>query len=68
MRKVHSKICTIRKFPAIRYMGEVKVFILGERTVMVKYGSQSKSLELIVVAGNEPRLFGINWLKHICLD
>ena len=50
-------------------MGEV-ISVLGERTVMVKYGSQSKSLELIVVAGNGPSLdlFGINWLKHICLD
>ena len=42
--------------------------VLGELQAKVQYGQQSKSLVLIVVAGDGPSLMGRNWLQHIQLD
>ena len=42
--------------------------VLGKCQVKVVYGSQAKDLDVIVVAGQRPCLFGRNWLKHIVLD
>ncbi|KAK2724600.1 hypothetical protein QYM36_001181 [Artemia franciscana] len=42
--------------------------IFGEANVKVTHKSQSKTLPLIVAAGNGPSLFGRNWLREIKLD
>lgn len=42
--------------------------VTGELPVQVQYGDQCVSLNLVVVAGAGPSLFGHNWLEHIQLD
>jgi hypothetical protein len=52
------------------YSGE-KVPLLGKITVPVKYGPVStaaKWLDLVVVQGSRPALFGRDWMKEIRLD
>ena len=49
------------------YTGE-QMTVLGEMRVHVKYGKQSKSLMLIVVAGDGQSLFGRDWLEQIRLN
>ena len=50
------------------YSGE-KVPILGKISVPVKYSSNDeKVLDLVVVQGNRPALFGRDWLIKIRLD
>jgi len=38
--------------------------VVGQLNVRVKYGSQEEKVVLVVVGGNEPSLFGRNWLKY----
>ena len=45
-----------------------QMVVRGELQVEVAYGTQSKTLTLIIVAGNGPSLLGPSWLKHLCLD
>ena len=49
------------------YSGEL-LEVLGEVKVNVKYKTQSKFLLLVVVKGNEPALFGRDWMEAIKLD
>ena len=42
--------------------------VMGELRVQVGYGKQIKQLEMIVVHGGGPSLFGRNWLQEISLD
>ena len=49
------------------YTGE-KLQVLGQLQVQVKYGDQVQQLPLLVVAGNEPSLWGRNWLAAIRLN
>ena len=50
------------------YSGE-KVPILGEISVPIKYSSNGEMvLDLIVVQGKRPALFGRDWLSKIRLD
>ena len=50
------------------YTGE-QMQVRGQMTVEVQYQDQlSKSLTLLVVAGNSPSLLGRNWLAHFHLD
>ena len=49
------------------YSGE-KIPVLGKISVPVKYDNQEKVLDLIVVEGNLPALFGRDWLSRIKLD
>ena len=43
------------------YTGE-PIGVEGELITPVKYGSQTKELGLIVIQGDDPSLFGRNWL------
>ena len=45
-----------------------QMVVRGELQVEVGYGTQSKTLTLIVVAGNGPSLLDRSWLKHLHLD
>ena len=47
---------------------EERMTVLGELHVKVQYGRQSKTLPVIVVAGDRPSLFGRNWLESIRLN
>ena len=50
------------------YTGE-QMQVRGQMTVEVQYQDQlSKSLTLLVVAGNSPSLLGCNWSAHFHLD
>ena len=49
------------------YTGEV-LKVAGEMTVEVRYEQQTKKLNLVVIEGNGPSLFGRNWLRHIQLN
>ena len=49
------------------YTGE-PLHIVGQKTVLIKYGKQKNALTLVVVAGQGPSLFVLNWLEHITLD
>ena len=49
------------------YTGE-PIRVEGELIIPVRYGSQTKELDLIVVQGDGPSLFGRNWLDHFQLD
>ena len=49
------------------YTGE-PLKILGERKVTVGYKDQSCKLPVVVVAGDGPALFGLNWLEQLTLD
>ena len=49
------------------YSGE-KIRVVGKITVPVKYGNQEHILDLIVVEGNLPALFGRDWLSKIRVD
>ena len=49
------------------YSGE-KIPMVGKITVPVKYENQEHIIELIVVEGNLPALFGRDWLSRICVD
>jgi hypothetical protein len=42
--------------------------VLGELSVTVQYGNQTKLLLLVVVTGDGPSLLGRNWLKCLRLD
>ena len=44
------------------------ITVLGSITVDVAYKGQSKTLSLLVVAGQGPSLLGRNWLKELQLD
>lgn len=65
----------LKKYPLCKskvilrgYSGE-KIPVLGEITVPVSYqGSKEQMLELLVVEGRRPALFGRDWLKKIRLD
>ena len=60
---------TLRKSQVIlkTYTGE-RMAVVGELTVDVQHGQQSKALVLIVVAGDGPSLLGRNWLQDLRLD
>ena len=49
------------------YSGE-KIPVVGKISVPVKYDTQEEILDLIVVEGNLPALFGRDWLSRIKLD
>ena len=49
------------------YLGE-KILVLGKTSAPVKYDNQEKVLDLIVVEGNLPALFGQDWLRRIKLN
>lgn len=49
------------------YSGE-KILVLGKTSAPVKYDNQEKVLDLIVVEGNLPALFGQDWLSKIKLN
>ena len=49
------------------YSGE-KILVLGKTSAPVKYDNQEKILDLIVVEGNLPALFGEDWLSGIKLN
>ena len=49
------------------YSGE-KIPIVGKITILVKYENQERILDLIVVEGNLPALFGRDWLSRIRVD
>ena len=49
------------------YSGE-KILVLGKTSAPVKYDNQEKVLDLIVVEGNLPALFGQDWLSGIKLN
>ena len=49
------------------YSGE-KIPVVGKITVPVKYENQEHILDLIVVEGNLPTLFGRDWLSSIRVD
>ena len=49
------------------YTGK-RMAVVGEWEVQIQYRQQSKTLPLIVVAGDGPSIFGRNWLKHLCRD
>lgn len=49
------------------YSGE-KILVLGKTSAPVKYDNQEKVLDLIVVEGNLPALFGEDWLSGIKLN
>ena len=51
----------------VTYIGE-HMDVVGQWNVLTQYGQQSKTLVLIVVAGDGPSLLGRNWLKHLHLD
>ena len=53
--------------PLRSYSGE-KIPVLGKVSVPVKYDNQEKVLDLFVVEGNLPALFGRDWLNRIKLD
>ena len=42
--------------------------VLGKASVQVSYQNREKKFLLIIVAEEGPKLFGRNWLKHICLN
>lgn len=46
------------------YSGE-KILVLRKTSAPVKYDNQEKVLDLIVVEGNLPALFGQDWLSGI---
>ena len=45
-----------------------RIPVIGQLNVHVRYGEQSASLVLLVVAGDGPTLLGRNWLRYIRLD
>ena len=47
---------------------EQVVSVVGELSVRVQYGDQTKQLSLVVVSGNGPSLLGRNWLTEIKLN
>ena len=49
------------------YSGE-RIVVLGKTSAPVKYDNQEKVLDLIVVEGNLPALFGEDWLSGIKLN
>ena len=49
------------------YIGE-NLKVLGEITVQVQYGEESKSFMPRVIEGRGPMLLGQNWLKQLQLD
>ena len=49
------------------YTNEV-VSVVGELSVQVQYGEQTKQMKLLVVSGNGPSLLGRNWLTEIQLN
>ena len=49
------------------YTGE-RLCIVGQKVVEVEYEDQRHTLPLVVVAGQGPSLFGLNWLDHITLN
>ncbi|XP_022779630.1 uncharacterized protein K02A2.6-like [Stylophora pistillata] len=49
------------------YSGE-KILVVGKITVPVKFENQEHILDLIVVEGNLPALFGRGWLSRIRVD
>ena len=42
--------------------------VLGQKMVQVTYGTKTRKLPLVVVAGDGPSLFGRNWLCEFQLD
>ena len=42
--------------------------VLGSICVPVIYRNNPYKLDLLVVKGNKPALFGRDWLKHIKID
>ena len=42
--------------------------VLGKMNVNVCYGSQTRNLDLIIVTGDGPALFGRSWLEQLHLD
>ena len=56
------KSCTQLKM----FMGEI-VEALGILPVQVECNGQNRDLDLLVVPGSGPSLFGRNWLQHIKL-
>ncbi len=49
------------------YTGE-PMRVAGQLDVHVQYGSQTRTLPLVVVAGKGPTLLGRDWLQYIQLD
>ena len=49
------------------YSGK-KILVLGKTSAPVKYDNQENVLDLIVVEGNLPALFGQDWLSGIKLN
>ena len=49
------------------YSGE-QIKQIGSKQVEVKYNGQVNTVELVVVEGKGPSLFGRNWLQHFRLD
>ena len=49
------------------YSGE-KIPVVGKITLPVKYENQEHILDLIVVEGNLPALFGQDWLSRVRVD
>jgi len=49
------------------FTGEV-VNVWGSLTVTVTYGEPQYTLDLLVIPGPEPSLFGRNWLQRIKID
>ena len=41
---------------------------MGSKQVEVKYNGQVNTVELVVVEGKGPCLFGRNWLQHFRFD
>ena len=56
-----------RKAVLSTYRGE-KILVLGTVMVPVKYESQQKKLNALIVKGGGPNLLGRDWLEEIRLD
>ena len=52
----------------LRTYTEERMRVCGEFQAQVRYGTQERSLTVVVVSGAGPSLFGRNWLKHLRLD
>ena len=60
--KVHPSNIVLKTY------SDERLGVVGELSVQVSYGQQSKRLKLIVVEGKGPSLQRRNWLKHVQLD
>ena len=67
-RKVFPNLSLDKSTVRLRtYTGE-SLHILGQKDVLAEYNDQKRTLPLVVVAGDGPTLFGLNWLDEITLD